>query len=426
MTTASIGYPANGTVPFRVRESCRLCLHERSLVKVLELPPTPLANEFPREPGKTQEEFPLWLALCQACGHVQLPVVVDPERLFRDYVYVSGTSPVFVDHFRRYAESFRDVLKPGDLVVEIGSNDGTLLRFFKEMGCRVVGVDPAEAIAAKATEEGILTLPRFFDEATATEISLRHGLAKLVIANNVFAHADDLDGIVAGVNRVLAAEGAFVFEVSYLGDVVAKTLFDTIYHEHLSYHSVVPLISFLGRNGLKVVDVQRVDTHGGSIRVEAIRRSTAIEFDIRAMPSVKDMWREERQNGLASPGTYAFLHRTILERRDELLRILRGARMAGKRIAAYGAPAKATTLARTFGIEDVLDFVVDDSPLKQGRWLPGGNVPVLPSSALAERRPDYVVILAWNFAESILEKLAGYRAAGGKCVVPLPKVRIID
>lgn len=410
---------------YRIRSDCRLCGSE-PLKKVLDFPNTPLANEFPRTPGEIQEVFPLWLSSCEECGHVQLPVVVDPERLFREYVYVSGTSPVFVDHFRRYADECEEELQANDFVVEIGSNDGTLLRFFKEKGMRVLGIDPATAIAEKATESGIPTLPKFFTEELANQIKFENGKASLVVANNVFAHADDLNAIARGVKSLLDQDGRFVFEVSYLADVVENVLFDTVYHEHLSYHAVEPLRRFLRKNGLWLLDAKRVATHGGSIRVTAVHAHSAREYGLSMSASAMNLLTEEKRAWLWTRGTFAILERKIAERRDELLRILHGARMAGKRIAAYGAPAKATTLVRTFGIEEMLDFVVDDSPLKQGRWLPGGNVPVLPSSAIEERKPDYLIILAWNFADSILEKLSGYRNAGGKCIVPLPRVRVVD
>ncbi len=408
---------------YRIREDCRLC-GDTTLRRVLDLPATPLANEFPTVPGQPQDEFPLWLSTCTACGHVQLPVVVDPERLFRDYVYVSGTSPVFVEHFRRYAEEMLSKhVRKGDLVVEIGSNDGTMLRFMRDGGARVLGIEPAEKIAKAALADGIESWPQFFDEDVATRIFGGKGRARLVVANNVFAHADDLRGIAQAVKRLLDPDGVFVFEVSYLVDVLNKTLFDTIYHEHLSYHSVEPLVGFFRGLGMSLVDAERVNTHGGSIRVTVSPRP-----DQSMSPGARSLIREERDLGLVAHGDRVLQRfgRTIELRKQELLRVLHGVRMGGRSIAAYGAPAKATTLLRTFGIEDMVDFVVDDSPLKQGRWLPGGHVPVYPSASIAERQPDYMLVLAWNFADSIIDKLTWYRAAGGTCIVPLPTVRIID
>jgi SAM-dependent methyltransferase len=406
------------------RETCRLC-DSHKLRPVVDLGETPLANEFPHEPagdGPAQESFPLYLALCEGCGHVQLPVVVDPVRLFRDYVYVSGTSPVFVEHFRRYAAALLPELTPNDLVVEIGSNDGTLLRFFKEAGMRVLGIDPAVDIAERATNSGVPTWASFFDSAARRTIDAVHGKARLVVANNVFAHADDLAGIAKNVRKLLTDDGRFVFEVSYLGDVVDKCLFDTVYHEHLSYHSLTPLVQFLHRCGMWVYDAERVDTHGGSLRVTAVPIPHLFE-QLKppvcvVSPRAVRLVLEEADKGLHTVETLAGLQARITNEASAMNAQLRAIKERGGRIAGYGAPAKATTLLCTFGIADCLDFVVDDSPLKQGRWLPGGRVPVLPSGAIAERKPTHVLVLAWNFAESIREKLAAFTAAGGEIIVP--------
>jgi SAM-dependent methyltransferase len=412
---------------FRIRNDCRLC-GSRRLSRVLDLPATPLANEFPDRPlDGRQEEFPLFLSACLNCGHVQLPVVVDPERLFRDYVYVSGTSPVFVDHFRRYAAAMCETLGlwPGNLVVEIGSNDGTLLRFFKDKGMRVLGVDPATDIAARATADGIETMATFFDRTISACIKEDRGRARLVVANNVFAHADDLAEIALGVWHLLESDGRFLFEVSYLPSVIRGQLFDTAYHEHLSYHSLGPLLDFFNRLGMSVVDAELVDTHGGSVRVSVAPRP-GLPLSERGSALLED----EREFGL-DPYTsdvrpvFAQFANRIAERGQEVVRELRKVKLAGGTIAAYGAPAKATTLLRAFGAEDLIDYVVDDSPHKQGRWMPGGRIPVLPSTAIAERRPDMVLILAWNFADSIIEKLSDYRASGGRVVVPLPDLRVL-
>lgn len=424
---------------FTTRATCRLCWGT-NLRRVLDLPATPLANEFlpgdrhPLRAPKPQDEFPLYLASCASCGHVQLPVVVDPERLFREYVYVSGTSPVFVDHFRRYAETTFDQLhlEPGDFVIDIGSNDGTLLREYQKLGTKVLGIDPALEIARRATESGIETWPRFFQGHVIERILAEKGPAKLVVANNVFAHADDLEGFALGVKEILEPGGHFVFEVSYLVDVLRKTLFDTIYHEHLSYHSVEPLYHFFARLGMSLVDAQRVDTHGGSIRV-IVQAMSGVAYSENA----RELMGEEQMLFLATNPTpiFASFASTIAERGRELRAEIEKVKAAGGNVAGYGAPAKATTLLRTFGIEDLLDFVVDDSPHKQGRYLPGGKLRVVPIGALdkgasegwlRKEWPEAVVVLAWNFADSIVkQRLASYRATGGKCIVPLPTVEVI-
>jgi len=250
------------------RLDCRLC-NSRDLTLVLSLAHTPPANAFVRASQRTkrQQTFPLDVFLCEACGHLQLLDVLDPITLFQDYVYVSGTSSTFVSHFEGYAEHIiRGYQLAGrSLVVDIGSNDGTLLRFFKNAGMRVLGVDPALEIAHKATESGIHTLATFFTSDVARRLRCDYGPARVITANNVFAHIDDLADIVVGVKTLLDTDGVFAFEVSYLVDVYEKLLFDTIYHEHLAYHSVKPLVNFFRVNGMELIDIQRVETHGGSI-----------------------------------------------------------------------------------------------------------------------------------------------------------------
>jgi SAM-dependent methyltransferase len=411
----------------RTRTDCRLC-GSRRLTRVFSLAPTPPANEFVGEAqrGRPQERFPLDVHLCTTCGHVQLLDIVDPERLFRNYVYVSATSPVFVDHFRRYAEALLALtgMPKGSRVVEIGSNDGTLLRFFQEAGMRVLGIDPARRIAEEATKGGIETLPEFFDRSLATRLRAKGWEAALILANNVFAHADDLHTIAEGVAHLLAPEGLFVFEVSYLLDVFEKTLFDTIYHEHLSYHTVKPLVGFFERHGLELVDVLRVDSHGGSLRGLVKRRGAR-----RPRQSTVDtLMAEEAGLGLHGPEAYQRFFARIEERKRELAALLTGLKAEGKRIAGFGAPAKATTLMFHFGLgPGTLEYVIDESPLKQGLYTPGHHIPVVPPASLYDpaRRPDYALILAWNFAESIIKKHQAFREAGGRFIVPLPVVQVI-
>ncbi len=407
------------------RKSCRLC-GGSELECVLSLQPTPPANAFvpKRLVGQRQPTYPLDVFLCRACGHVQLLDVVDARELFEQYVYVSGTSPVFVRHFENYAQSLISQFSPpsDSLVIDIGSNDGTLLGFFRDQGHSVLGVDPARAIAEKATMAGIETLPQFFTPELAREIRASRGLASMVTANNVFAHADDLGGIVEGVEHLLAPGGVFAFEVSYLLDVFEKTLFDTIYHEHLAYHTVRPLRSFFQARGMELVEAVRIDTHGGSIR-GLVQRSE----DVSAVgDSVATAAEVERVLRLDQPEPYAEFAGRIAERKRTLSELLGKVRASGKHIAAFGAPAKATTLLYEFGLgPDIIDFVVDDSPLKQGLFTPGMHIPVFDRSALKERRPDYLVILAWNFVAPIVKSLSEYREDGGKVIVPLPDLEIL-
>jgi len=267
---------------YNIRSDCRLC-NSSSLSRVLDLPDTPLANEFVNasDQGTIQKKFPLFVSRCNQCGHIQLPVVVDPERLFRNYVYVSGTSKAFVAHFESLATEIivNNAISSDSLIVEIGSNDGTALKAFKKHGMRVFGIDPAINIAEIASRDGIQTSPNFFTKELAEEILERAGHAHVVLANNVFAHADDLNEILNGVITLLEPKnGIFVFEVQYLADMMEHGYFDMIYHEHLSYHSVAPLVPFLQRKGLNIIKCQHIHTHGGSIRVTCgMRNPTASE-----------------------------------------------------------------------------------------------------------------------------------------------------
>lgn len=407
------------------RSTCRLC-DGGQLEKVLSLTPTPPANAFvtPERADEPQAVFPLELFFCQDCCHIQLLDVVDPAVLFEDYVYVSGTSPVFVRHFEEYAKALRQEFEPPDgcLVVDIGSNDGTLLKFFKEAGFSVLGVDPAREIAREASERGIETVPAFFTRELACRFRAERGEVSIVTANNVFAHADDLGNIVEGVRDFLADDGVFAFEVSYLRDVYENTLFDTVYHEHLSYHTVKPLVAFFAKHGMQLIAAHRVNTHGGSLRGIAQHAGGPHAVD----DSVEQLISEEEALGLDKADTFVEFGTRIDTLRDELSGLLRELKAAGHSIAGYGAPAKATTLMFHFGLgPDVIDFIVDDSPLKQGLFSPGLHIPVLPSSVLAERRPDYLLILAWNFAEPIMRNNSDYADKGGRFIVPIPQLKIV-
>jgi SAM-dependent methyltransferase len=397
-----------------------------SLGKVLALGHTPLANAFvTREAlSEPQPVYPLDVYLCGDCAHAQLLDVVDPSVLYKDYVYVSGTSPVFVRHFQDYARYVVERFAPaaGSLVVEIGSNDGTLLRCFKERGFKALGVDPAEQITKGAIETGIDAIVGFFTPELARRIRNERGPAHVIMANNVMAHIDELSGVMEGVRDLLAPEGVLVFEVSYLADVIEKTLFDTIYHEHLDYHTVQPLVGFFRRCGLELIDAMRVDTHGGSLRgvVQLAAGPRCIE------PSVAALVEQERRMGLNGPEAFRRFAAQIEKIKGELLGLLRRLKREGKRIAGFGAPAKTTTLMYYLGFEpEMLDFIVDDSPLKQGLYTPGMHIPVVPASELYIRRPDYVVVLAWNFARAIIQKHAAFREVGGRFIIPLPAVEIV-
>ncbi len=332
---------------------------------------------------------------------------------------------MFVEHFKKYAEYVQSDFKlsPSAFVFEIGSNDGTLLSFFKKSGCSVLGVDPALKIAEDATARGIPTLPRFFSSSLVDEVLTNHPQPKVIIANNVFAHIDDLDEVARGVCKLLDPnEGIFVIEFSYLADVIEKNLFDTIYHEHLCYHSLKPLRQFFQKHGMEVIDTLRVPSHGGSLRVVAQVKGARRPVSDR----VESLIAFEKTAGLYEFSTFQNFGKSIERIGIELKGILTQLKSQGKSIAGFGAPAKATTLMYQFGIgPEIVDFIIDDSPLKQGLFTPGFHIPVLSSNAIRERKPDYLVLLAWNFADSIIAKNSDYLAQGGHFIVPLPRVQVV-
>lgn len=410
---------------YHTREDCRLCQSD-ALTKVFSLTPTPPANAFvPKERmGEVQSCYPLDIYHCAECAHVQLPTVVKPDVLFRDYVYVSGTSAVFVEHFKRYANQICQdyALKPGQQVVDVGSNDGTLLNCFKQLGMQVLGIDPAISIAAQATASGIETWPEFFGTDLVDKIIECKAKAKVICANNVFAHTDRLVDFVRAVKQLMAQDGVFVFEVSYLVDVYEKTLFDMTYHEHVAYHSVCPLIKLFEREGLALIDAQRVATHGGSLR--GIVQHQDGPFARQA--SVQELVALEHDLGFSDAATLKDFGSRIDQVGQKLKQILTDLKSKGCTIVGYGAPAKATTLMYHFSIDgSVVDYIVDDSPLKQDLLTPGLHIPVLSSAALEDNTPDYILILAWNFADSIIAKYSHLRDKGCKFIVPLPTVEIL-
>lgn len=398
-------------------DRCRLCKTGSLSEAKLTFPPTPLANEFLHEP-RPQEVFPLEVAVCTSCGHYQLTESIDPARLFTTYSYAAGHSAANVAHFRDSATHLteRFGLSKGSRVLDIASNDGTLLRAFSELGMEILGIDPAENIAKEAQKQGIPTIVGFFTAAEAIDLKEKHGVFDLVTANNVFAHVPDLEDFAKGVKSMLAPEGVFSFEVSYFVDVCDKTLFDTIYHEHSSYHTLTPLLPFFENLGMELFDVEHLPNHGGSIRAYVRNRGAAIAS--KGPGQLSELLAEER----TIEDKVARLQDKITDLEQKVQKELAALKASGKSIAAYGAPAKATTLMCTFGLDArVIDFVIDDAPLKQGTYMPGTSIPVIASSAIRERKPDVLLLLAWNFADSIMAK---YPEFTGIWIVPLPELTI--
>ena len=420
-SSSSLTKGSMGTQVYR-RKTCRLC-DASDITLVLQLTPTPPVDAFVPNSRLTelQELYPIDVFLCNDCGHVQLLDVVNPKLLFGDYIYLTSSSPGLVEHFRRYAD---DILKfvdpaPNSLVVEIGSNDGTLLNFFKESKMRVLGVDPASGIAQTATRQGLLTLPHFFTSHLAKDIEQEHGPATIVCANNVFAHADDLADMAEGVRQLLAPNGFFVFEVSYLLDMINGMVFDFIYHEHLCYHSVKPLQRFLRKHGMELFNVTSVPTHGGSIRVFA----QLLNGSRKLNPSVVQMLQQEAKAGLDRPEIFKIYTAKIDKVRHVISHLIADLKARGKTIAGYGASATTTVLTYHFNLGEKLSFLIDDNPAKQRLYSPGHHIPVLPSENIYKQKPDYILVLAWRFSDMIMEKHRTYLAQGGHFIVPLPELR---
>ena len=407
--------------------SCRLC-DSSCVTLVWSFGNTPLANAFVAADSLDDPEIiaPLDVCRCKHCQLVQLRHTVSPEVLFRNYLYVSSTSQTFMAHFNAYASQCikRFGLTPQTLVVEIGSNDGVLLKPLSARGIPVIGVEPAEKIAAQANLEGIKTIPTFFTPAVAEQIRQQQGTAKVITCNNAFAHIPDLDDIVQGIKCLMTEDSVFVFEVQYLTDLLEKNLFDLVYHEHLFYYHLSPLILFFSKYGLKIFDVERTSVHGGSIRV-------FVECEhgpYVVTEGVKEMLSAENEAGLNTDLPYFAFADRIRQNKQKIKSLLRHIKDQGKRVVGYGAPAKATTLMYTFEIgKETLEYIVDDDRrFKQGRFMPGSHIPIVEPARLLADKPDYCLILAWNFAEPIMKSHARFLQQGGQFIIPIPTPRVIQ
>jgi hypothetical protein len=403
---------------------CRFCSSDLT-VTFADLGMSPISNAFltAEQLGQMEPFYPLHAWVCGDCTLVQLEQFQSPEKLFSDYAYFSSYSQSWLDHCRGYAEMMieRLGLGPRSTVVELASNDGYLLQFFKQRGIPVLGVEPAANVAKVAIEKGIPTEVAFFGRRTADRLVQRGCRADLLVGNNVLAHVPDINDFVGGMKTVLAPRGTVTMEFPHLLRLIENNEFDTIYHEHFSYLSFLAAKRIFEAGGLRLFDVEQIPTHGGSLRVYACHAAD----ERAALPSVAALLGQENRAGLEDLATYRSFDRKVQATKRGILEFLVLAKQQGKRIVGYGAPAKGNTLLNYCGIRrDFLDFTVDRSPHKQGRFLPGTHIPILPTDALRKHRPDYVFILPWNLKDEIMEQVGYIRDWGGKFIVPIPQVTV--
>lgn len=404
--------------------NCIVC-GKSTVEEFLDLGHTALANKFLLESDleSTEARYPLCVGFCHTCCHVQLTSRVPPEAMFTDYLYISSASDTLRAHFEELSGILveRHGLGREDLVIDIGCNDASLLSAFQRRYVRTLGVDPAENLAELSAGSGVERYTGFFDSRSAVEISSRWGRASLITATNTFPHIPALHDFMRGIDSALAPGGALVIEAHYLVDLLEQLAFDTVYHEHVSYWSLHAMEHLFRSCGMEVIDAERLPLHHGQLRVTVVRKG-----DQKPAAAVQELLELEKARGLDRVETYHAFADAIQQLKQDVVATLKDLRRQGKRIAGYGAPAKGSTLLEFMEIgPDLLAYIADRSPLKQGRYMPGSHIAIVPPERLIEDRPDYVLLLAWNFADEILAQQQEYRSLGGRFIVPVPEVRVI-
>jgi hypothetical protein len=409
------------TSSYYVRSTCRCCASS-NLVEVLDLGRTPPANSYLQasELDGREEKFPLTLAFCSDCTLLQMPTVVDPSVLFSKYSYVTGASEPMIRHFKSYAETAikEFIASPSDLAIDIGGNDGVLLDFVKQF-CRVLNVDPAANLQVISDEKGIEFYNAFFSSATASDIIDKYGHASIVTANNVFAHVDNLTDVFAGASKLIGDNGVFIAEFHWVKNLIGIGCFDQVYHEHLCFYSLHVLRQLVEHSGLNLFRVEIVPTQGESLRIFA-GRARPVES------SVGRILEEERISGLLDIETYKSFAERVYSHKEEVLHLFNELKSKGKKVAGYGASAKGNTLLNFYGLDSgYLAYLVDSTPFKQGLFSPGMHLKVFPPEHLREDVPDYLLLLAWNYKDAILEKETDLRERGVKFILTFPELAVI-
>ena len=404
-------------------KNCRIC-KGKNLTSYLNLGDMPLANRLiTKKDISNEKRYPLEITFCEDCSFSQLNIIVNPEILFKNYVYRSSISDTFKHHCEGLSKELNsDILEKGELIVDIASNDGCLLKSFKEKGNKVLGIDPAINLAEIANKSGIETLPKFWGKDLAKEILNKYGFAKIITAFNVFAHVDDVHSFVDGAKTLLANKGYCIIESPHLYNLIKKIEFDTVYHEHLSYLLIKPLNKLMNEHDMRIAKVKKFDIHGGSIRLYIEHMNENDTSD----DSTQKIIDEEKEAGLYNLDIYMNLDRDVKKLKKDLASKLLELKKNGKKIAAFGASAKGNTLLNYCGIgSDIIEYIFDDTPEKQGKITPGVHIPIISGGDIIKKKPDYLLLLAWNFVDEIMQKTKAYREQGGKYIIPVPSLKII-
>lgn len=405
--------------------TCRFCGTELRTV-FLDLGISPLANSYVKSESQMEHMYPLRTYVCEHCFLVQVEDFESPEHIFSEYAYFSSYSDSWLNHCRNYVETMVDRFNytQDQQVVEIASNDGYLLQYFKEKGISVLGIEPAANVAKAAIEKGIDTTVDFFGTTLARALKEKGESADLLLGNNVLAHVPDLNDFVEGMKILLKPQGTITMEFPHLLQLIEHNQFDTIYHEHYSYLSLTTVCQLFKSHNLSIYDVEQLETHGGSLRIFACHSDND---DLQVSQTVHTLLEKETLFGMSNIEMYKGFHNDAVQLKRQIMSFLIDMKEKGHTIAGYGAPAKGNTLINYCGIDrDYLDYTVDRSPYKQGTFLPGSRIPVYSPEQLKETKPDYIFILPWNLKEEIMEQTSFIREWGGKWIVPVPEVTVIE